>query len=77
MADLPRGQLRRKRAELVLDGAHRGASPLSAELAVAAPRAAEQDIAALDERLAVKLQPYDQQHAMLMQIPSVDWLVAA
>ena len=39
--------------------------------------AAEQDIAALDERLAVKLQPYGEQHALLMQIPGVDWLVAA
>src|SRR5208337_2851630 len=39
--------------------------------------AAEQDIAALDDRIEAKLAPYCVQHALLMQIPGVDWVVAA
>jgi transposase len=38
---------------------------------------AEQDIADLDRRIAEKLEPYAVQHLLLMQIPGVDWLVAA
>src|SRR5271156_4045717 len=39
--------------------------------------AAEQDIDALDRRIAERLELYSFQHALLMQIPGVDWLVAA
>src|SRR5271157_4321585 len=39
--------------------------------------AIEADIAALDLRIAEKLEPYRAQHALLMQIPGVDWFVAA
>jgi transposase len=31
----------------------------------------------LDQRIAEKLEPYGAQHLLLMQIPGVDWLVAA
>ncbi len=48
MADLAKGQLRRKRA-----------------------------VAALDLRIVERLEPYRVQHALLMQIPGVDWLVAS
>ena len=37
----------------------------------------EQDIAALDLRINERLEPYRAPHALLMQIPGVDWLVAA
>ena len=39
--------------------------------------AAEQDIAALDDRIEAKLARYRIQRALLMQIPGVDWVVAA
>ena len=39
--------------------------------------AAEQDIAALDDRIEAKLESYRVQHGLLMQIPGVDWVVAA
>ena len=39
--------------------------------------AAEQDIDALDMRIAERLEPSGVQHALLMKIPGVDWLVAA
>jgi hypothetical protein len=39
--------------------------------------AIEQDIATLDLRITERLEPYRMPHALLMQIPGVDWLVAA
>ena len=39
--------------------------------------AIQADIAALDLRIGERLEPYCTQHALLMQIPGVDWLVAA
>ena len=39
--------------------------------------AIEADIAALDLRISERLEPYRMPHALLMQIPGVDWLVAA
>ena len=39
--------------------------------------AIEADIAALDLRIGQRLEPYRTQHALLVQIPGVDWLVAA
>ncbi len=39
--------------------------------------AIEADITALDLRIGERLEPYCTQHALLMQIPGVDWLVAA
>jgi transposase len=35
--------------------------------------AAEHDIEALDSRITEQLEPYLTQHALLMQIPGVDW----
>jgi len=79
MADLAKGQLRRKRADLVLALEGRMEEHHRFLLATQLRRleAAEQDIAALDERIAVKLEPYRVPHALLMQIPGVDWVVAA
>lgn len=39
--------------------------------------AIEADIATLDQRIGERLEPYSAQHALLMQIPGVDWVVAA
>jgi transposase len=39
--------------------------------------AIEADIAALDLRIGKRLEPYGAQHALLMQIPGVDWVIAA
>jgi transposase len=79
MADLARGQLRRKRADLILaldgrlDEHHRFL------LAVQLRRleATEADIAGLDQRIGERLEPYSAPHALLMHIPGVDWVVAA
>ena len=77
--DLARGQLRRKRDDLVLALEGRMEEHHRFLLATQLRRleAAEQDIAALDDRIEAKLAPYCVQHALLMQIPGVDWVVAA
>ena len=74
MADLARGQLRRKRDDLVLALEGRMEEHHRFLLATQLRRleAAEQDIAALDDRIQAKLKPYCVQHALLMQIPGVD-----
>jgi transposase len=79
MADLARGQLRRKRDDLVLALEGRMEEHHRFLLATQLRRleAAEQDIAALDDRIEAKLESYRVQHGLLMQIPGVDWVVAA
>ena len=79
MADLARGQLRRKRDDLVLALEGRMEEHHRFLLATQLRRleAAEQDIAALDDRIEAKLKIYRVQHGRLMQIPGVDWVVAA
>ena len=78
MSDLA-GQLRRKRDDLVLALEGRMEEHHRFLLATQLRRleAAEHDIAALDDRIEAKLAPYRVQHALLMQIPGVDWVVAA
>jgi len=79
MADLAKGQLRRKRADLVLALEGRMEEHHQFLLATQLRRleAIEHDIAALDLRIVERLEPYQAPHALLMQIPGVDWLVAA
>ena len=79
MADLARGQLRRKRSDLILALEGRMEEHHRFLLATQLRRleAIEQDIAALDLRINERLEPYRTPHALLMQIPGVDWLVAA
>jgi transposase len=79
MADLARGQLRRKRADLILalDGRLEEHHRFLLAVQLRGLEAAEQDIAALDDRIEAKLKPYCVQHALLMQISGVDWVVAA
>ena len=78
MADLARGQLRRKHDDLVLALEGRVEEHHRFLLAMQLRRleAIEADIAALDQRIE-QLEPYCVQHALLMQIPGVDWVVAA
>jgi transposase len=79
MAALAKGRLCRKHADLVLalDGRIEDYHRFLLTLQLRRLDAAEQDITALDKRIDEKLEPYRTQHALLMQIPGVDWLVAA
>ena len=79
MADLAKGQLRRKRSDLILALEGRMEEHHRFLLATQLRRleAIEQDIATLDLRIVERLEPYRTPHALLMQIPGVDWLVAA
>ena len=79
MADLAKGQLRRKRADLILalDGRIEEHHCFLLAMPLRRLEAIEADIAALDLRIGERLEPYCTQHALLMQIPGVDWLVAA
>jgi transposase len=79
MADLAKGQLRRKRADLVLalEGRVEEHHRFLLGLQLRRLEAAEEEIAALDARIDEKLEPYRAPHALLMQIPGVDRLVAA
>jgi transposase len=79
MADLAKGQLRRKRADLVLalEGRVEEHHRFLLGMQLGRLEAAAMDIAALDRRIDEKLEPYRAAHALLMQIPGVDWVVAA
>jgi transposase len=79
MADLARGQLRRKRDDLILALEGRVEEHHRFLLAMQLRRleAIEADIATLDQRIGERLEPYSAAHALLMQIPGVDWVVAA
>src|SRR5499427_5074746 len=79
MAGLAKGQLRRKRDDLVLALEGRVEEHHRFLLAMQLRRleTAETDIEALDLRIAERLEPYRFPHALLMQIPGVDWVVAA
>ena len=79
MADLARGQLRRKRDDLILalDGRVEEHHRFLLAMQLRRIEAIEADIAALDQRIGERLEPYSAAHALLMQIPGVDWVVAA
>src|SRR5215216_193869 len=79
MADLAKGQLRRKRADLVLalEGRVEEHHRFLLGLQLRRLEAADEEIAALDARIDGKLEPYRAPHTLLMQIPGVDRLVAA
>ena len=79
MADLAKGQLRRKRADLILalDGRLEEHHRFLLAMQLRRLEAIEADIAALDLRIGERLEPYSAPHALLMQIPGVDWVVAA
>jgi len=79
MADLARGRLRRKRDELAnalngrMDDTHRFLLSMQLRRVEDIEALIEQ----LDQRIAEKLTPYQVEMALLVQIPGVDWVVAA
>jgi transposase len=79
MADLAKGLLRRKRADLILalDGRVEEHHRFLLATQLRRLEAIEADVAALDQRIRQRLEPYSAPHALLMQIPGVDWVVAA
>ena len=79
MADLARGRLRHKRGDLILalDGRLEEHHRFLLAMQLRRLEAIEADIAALDLRIGERLEPYSAPHALLMQIPGVDWVVAA
>ena len=79
MADLARGRLRHKLAELelALEGCVEDHHRYLLSMQLRRIEAAEHDIQELDARITAKLEPYDEQHQRLMLIPGVDWFVAA
>src|SRR4051794_10677875 len=79
MADLAKGQLRRKRADLVLalEGRVEEHHRFLLGLHLRRLEAAEEEISALDARIDEKLEPYRAPHALLMQIPGAARLLPA
>jgi transposase len=79
MADLAKGLLRRKRADLILalDGPVEEHHRFLLAMQLRRLEAIKADIAALDQRIRQRFEPYSAPHALLMQIPGVDWVVAA
>lgn len=79
MAAVAKGRLRRKHDDLVLALEGRVEEHHRFLLTVQLRRfaAAEEDIKSLDLRIAERLEPYSFEQALLMQIPGVDWVVAA
>ena len=79
MADLARGRLRRKRDELVhaLNGRLSDTQRFLLSMQLRRVEDIETLIEALDRHITEKLVPYQAEMALLMQIPGVDWVVAA
>ena len=79
MAELARGTLRRKKAQLALalDGCIEEHHRFILALQLQRIENAERDIAALDKRINEKLVLYEDAHRRLMTIPGVDWFIAA
>ncbi len=71
MASLAKGSLRRKHVELALalDGRMQEHHRFLLTMQLRRLETAEQDITALDQRIAEKLAPYGAAHLLLMQIP--------
>src|SRR3974377_1962113 len=76
MASLAKGPLRRKHDDLVLalEGRVEEHHRFLPAIQLHRLGAAEHDIEVLDSRIAKRLEPYRTQHALLMQIPGVDWV---
>jgi len=79
MAQHARGRMRRKRGalELALDGRLDGHHRFVLRMQFERIETMEALIERLDERLSEKLAPYDEPLGRLMQIPGVDWVIAA
>jgi transposase len=79
MAELAKGLLRKKipELELALDGKLEEHHRFLLELQLQRLEAAEKDLAALEQRIRQRVEPYAAQLALLDEIPGVDWILAA
>lgn len=79
MAELAKGLLRKKKGQLVLalEGRMEPHARDMLKMQLARLAAAEDDIAALEVKVAQLLAPYQRQLDLLLTIPGVDWVVAA
>jgi transposase len=79
MADLARGKLRKKRAELAraLHGRAEAHHRFMLSMQLRRVEATEADIEYLDAEIDTRLAPYRAQMALLTQIPGVEWAAAA
>lgn len=79
MAQLARKRMRRKLPELerALNGRLEEHHRFLLGVQMRRIEAAEADLDELDRRLREKLAPYSKQMGLLMQIPGVDWVIAA
>jgi transposase len=79
MAELAKGLLRKKipELELALEGKLEEHHRFLLELQLQRLEAAEKDLAALEQRIQQRLEPYAAQLALLDEIPGVDWTLAA
>src|ERR1700686_4019096 len=79
MAELAKRKLRQKipELELALEGKVEEHHRFLIELQLQRLEAAEKDLAALEQRIRQKLEPYAAQLALLDEIPGVDWTLAA
>jgi transposase len=79
MAQLARGRMRRKLAELeqALHGRLQEHHRFLLGVQMRRIETIDADTAALDQRLDEKLKPYQRPMRLLMQIPGVDWVTAA
>jgi transposase len=78
-AELAKGLLRKKIPELqrALEGKLEEHHRFLLELQLQRLEAAEKDLAALEQRIQQRLEPYAAQLALLDEIPGVDWTLAA
>jgi transposase len=79
MADLARGLLRKKIPELqlALDGRVEEHHRFLLNIQIERLERMDADVACLDKRIEEKLEPYRDLHRLLIEIPGVDWVVAA
>jgi transposase len=79
MAELAKGLLRKKIPELqlALEGKLEQHHRFLLELQLQRLEGAEKDLAALEQRIQQRLEPYAAQLALLDEIPGVDWTLAA
>lgn len=79
MAQMARGQLRKKlqELELALEGSVREHHRFLLAMQLRRLKAVDEELELLDKRIEEKLEPYRAQHTQLMTIPGVDWFVAA
>src|SRR5262252_9156340 len=79
MAELAKGLLRKKipQLETALEGKLEAHHRFLLKLQLERLEAAEKDLAVLEQRIQEKLEPYVTQLALLLEIPGVDWTLAA